>query len=94
VSRVRENRMHGSTGGGWKRDPQGYRASRLPNRHRESAAAGLWTTPGDLARYVGTPSERSHQLSGTSSTTSPCCFASPWSKVASRDPRARASWAR
>jgi len=35
---VRENRMHGSTGGGWKRDPQGYRASRLPNRHRTASA--------------------------------------------------------
>ena len=23
MSRVRENRMHGSTGGGWKRDPTG-----------------------------------------------------------------------
>jgi hypothetical protein len=26
VSRVRENRMHGSTGGGWKRDPTGVTA--------------------------------------------------------------------
>ncbi len=34
------------------------------------------------------------QLSGTSSATSSCSFAIAWSNVASRDSRARASWAR
>ena len=32
VSRVRENRMHGLTGGGWKRGNLRHRASPLPSR--------------------------------------------------------------
>jgi len=31
VSRVRENRMHGLTGGGWKRGNLRHRASPLPS---------------------------------------------------------------
>ncbi len=34
VSRVRENRMHGLTGGGWKRGNLRHRASPLPSEER------------------------------------------------------------
>src|SRR5450755_3819703 len=44
VSRVRENRMHGLTGGGWKRGNLRHRASPLPSQ----------TTP--LAVTIYTPS--------------------------------------
>jgi hypothetical protein len=46
--------MHGSTGGGWKRDPQGYRASRLPQPRPKAAGTCRMRLGGELLT-LGTP---------------------------------------
>ncbi|MDP9398221.1 MAG: sugar transferase [Actinomycetota bacterium] len=46
MSRVRENRTHGSTGRGWKRSTS-YRASPSPNRHPcKPGITGMWQVAG------------------------------------------------
>jgi hypothetical protein len=61
VSRVRENRTHGSTGRGWKRS-RSYRASPSPNQPRVRLLLHWASIPVELPSHFGALAARRGRL--------------------------------